>query len=290
MRIILALLIFLSSNVFARDYIRIVGSSTVYPFITVVAEKFGKISRRTPIVEATGTGGGFNIVCSGDNSLKYPDAIVASRSIRPSEAALCKKHNIRLKEIKLGYDGIIIAHSLKNSLRNLTEQQLYLAIAKKVPLNGEMVDNFYYNWKQIDPKFPDDKIEIYGPATTSGTRDVLTEFVLERFDQRDIREDGFYIAMPEDYNLVIQKLIRNKKALGVISYSFLKENPKIRPLAINGFLPTQDNIIDNQYPFARPLFIYINMKHSKKLPSINKFIAEIERAKKSYLEEVGLIN
>lgn len=290
MRAVLILLLLLSSNALARDYIRVVGSSTVYPFITVVAEKFGKSSGRTPIIEATGTGGGFNILCSGDNSFKYPDAIVASRPIKSSETALCKKHNIRLKEISLGYDGIVIARSLENSLRNITQQQLYLAIAKKVPLNGEMVDNFYYTWQQIDPSFPNDKIEIYGPATTSGTRDVLTELMLEKFDQREIREDGVYIAMPEDYNLVIQKLIRNKKAIGIISYSFLKENPKIAPLAINGFLPTQDNIIDNQYPLARPLFIYVNPKHAKRLPTLAKFITEIEKAKKSYLKEFGLIN
>ncbi len=318
MRIALILLLCLlfngSANAFqhARDQLRIVGSSTLYPFITIAAEKFGKISGHTPVVEATGTGGGFRLLCSG-NSLHYPDIVNASRPIKPSELALCKKNSVNhLKEITIGYDGIVVAESIDGALTNLNQQQLFLALAKKVPSKGEMIDNPYQRWQQIDSSLPDHKIEVYGPSFTSGTRDAFIELVMHEFCDASaemlaivpnkkerlavcsiLREDGNYIEMSENDNLIIQKLLHNNASLGIISFSLLSENPKIKPIAIDHILPTAISIINKKYPLARPLFLYINLDHLKQLPSLANFINEVTGSnaigKNGYLTQKGLL-
>ena len=293
--IIIALLF--SFNAQARSQLRIVGSSTLYPFVTIAAEKFGKASGHTPVVEATGTGGGFLFLCSG-NSLRYPDIVNASRAIKPSEQALCQKNNVlNIKEITLGYDGIVIAQSKGAKNLNLSKQELYLALAKKVNRDGKLVDNFYITWRDINPKLPKNKIEIYGPSFNSGTRDALIELVMHEFCESDeckeIREDGAYIEMPENDNLIIHKLLYNKKALGIMSFSLLNENTKIKPISIDNIIPTEISIIDEEYPLERPLFIYVNEDHIKLLPDLEKFITHLTSSNSigpnGYLTKKGLL-
>ena len=225
-----------TKNLIARDYIQIVGSSTVYPFVTTIAETFGNNSNfKTPVVEATGTGGGFKLFCSGIAN-NYPDISNASRAIKKSEINLCIKNNVgELIEIKLGYDGIVLANSNQSKQYNLTREHIFLALAQKVPQNGKLVPNFYQTWNQIDPKLPNFKIEIYGPPPTSGTRDAFVELVmesacttLEEFKKQYsdpkqlkkschiIRTDGKYIESGENDNLIIQNLIAIKMLLAYL--------------------------------------------------------------------------
>lgn len=290
-------LIFFSVIAQARQQVRIVGSSTLYPFVTISAERFGKLSGHTPVVEATGTGGGFHLFCSG-NSLNYPDIVNASRKIKESEKSLCNKNGIRnIEQIIIGYDGIVISQSLDAKKIKLTKKELFLALAKKIPINNQLIENKYTNWKEINSNLPDIKIEIYGPSFTSGTREALIELVMNDFcnstECKEIREDGHYIEMPENDNMIIHKLIYNKKALGIISFSLLKENNKIRALPIDGIKPTKTSIIDSNYPLSRPLFIYVNKDHIKSLPSIKDFINELTSISaigpKGYLTQKGLI-
>ncbi len=299
MRIILIIpLLFFSFLAQAsREQLRIVGSSTLYPFITITAERFGKLSGHTPVVEATGTGGGLHLFCSG-NSLKYPDIVNASREIKPSEQTLCKKNGVsNIKEIMIGYDGIVIAESIEATNLNFSKKELFLALAKKIPQNGKLVDNFYRTWKEINPKLPDTKIEVYGPSFTSGTRDAFIELVMHDFCNspgcKEIREDGAYIEMPENDNLIIHKLLRNKQALGIISFSLLAENSKIKAATIHNILPTKESIINEKYPLARPLFIYVNEDHLKLLPSLAEFITELTSSRSlgpnGYLTQKGLL-
>ena len=307
------ILLFSSYSCLAREQLRIVGSATLYPFITIVAEKFGKISGHTPVVESTGTGGGFRLFCSG-SSLNYPDIVNASRVMKPSEKALCKKNSVNnIKKITIGYDGIVIAQSSESQEMNLTNELLFLALAKKVPVNGEMVDNPYKTWKDINSNLPNHKIEIYGPSSTSGTRDAFIELAMQKFckssnkinkiitDKKTrlatcsaIREDGYYIEMPENYNLIIKKLIANKYALGVLSMMLLEDDPQIRAAKISNVSPDKASIINGEYPLVRPLFLYINMDHVKKIPSLAGFVNyltdPIVLGPEGYLTKKGLIS
>ena len=285
------ILLFISVTAQGREQIRIVGSSTLYPFITIAAEKFGKNSGHTPVVEATGTGGGFHLFCSG-NSLHYPDIVNASRKIKPSEERLCKKNNVNnLQEILIGYDAVIMAQGKEGLDLKLTQEELFLALAKKIPHNGKIIPNFYQTWQEINPSLPNSKIEVYGPSFTSGTRDSFVELVMNGFckssakmnqlipDKKEllaacsvIREDGAYIEMPENDNLIIHKLLHNKFALGIVSFSLLAENSKIKALPLNDIIPSKNSIITGEYLISRPLFIYVNKDHLKALPSLNGFV------------------
>lgn len=306
------LLLFLSISASAREQLRIVGSATLYPFVTIAAEKFGKISGHTPVVEATGTGGGFRLLCSG-NSLNYPDIVNASRPMKQSEEMFCKKNQVKhLQKIILGYDGIVIAQSAKAKNMDLSPRQLFLSIAKQVPHNGEMIDNPYKTWKEIDPSLPNYRIEIYGPSFTSGTRDAFIELVMHKFcdsseeilqiipDERmrlaacsEFREDGHYIDMSENYNLIIQKLLNNTKAVGVLSFSLLEENSKIKAARILHISPSKSSITSGEYSLARPLFLYVNLDHKKSLPDLGEFIKYITSplvlGKDGYLTQKGLL-
>lgn len=295
--IIFIIFISISTQASPREQIRIVGSSTLYPFITISAERFGKISGHTPVVEANGTGGGFHLFCSG-NSLKYPDIVNASRKMKKNEKNLCNKNGVNnIEEIIIGYDGIVISQSLGAKRINLNKKELFLALAKKIPVNQQLIPNKYTTWKEINNNLPDIKIEIYGPSFTSGTREALIELVMNDFcnhpECKEIREDGYYIEMPENDNMIIHKLIYNKKALGIISFSLLKENNKIKSLSIDGRHPTKISIIKNNYPLSRPLFIYVNKDHINYLPSIQYFVNELTNVKaigpRGYLTQKGLI-
>lgn len=298
MKYIISFLLFLLSiSAYAREQIRIVGSSTLYPFITISSERFGKNSGLTPVVEATGTGGGFHLFCSG-KSLHYPDIVNASRKMKESEKLFCKKNGIvNIRELVIGYDGIVLAMSQGGKINNLTKKELFLALAKKIPSDNDLINNPYTTWKQINPRFPNTKIEIYGPSFTSGTREALIELVMNEFCNkpgcREIREDDHYIDMPENDNVIIHKLSYNKKAVGIISYSLLKENSNTKGIKIDGFLPTKMNIINEQYPLSRALFIYVNNDHIKYIPKIENFIQEIINENtigpQGYLTKKGLI-
>lgn len=282
-----------------RDYISIVGSSTVYPFTTTVAEQFGKGGKfKTPKVESSGTGGGIKLFCDGVGA-QYPDIANASRAIKPSEVDACAKAGVKdIIEVKIGFDGISIANSKKSPLFKLSRRDLYLALAKTVPdpdNTQSLIANPYKTWNQVNKSLPADKIEVLGPPPTSGTRDAFAELVMDagcstfanikalkdtdeaRFKKvcQSVREDGAYIEAGENDNLIVQKLGANPKALGVFGYSFLDANiSQIQGSVIDGVPPTFENIASGRYPVSRPLFFYVKKAHIGVIPGINEFLAE----------------
>ncbi len=304
----------------ARDQIRIVGSSTVYPFTTAVAEQFGKASGgKTPVVESTGTGGGMKIFCEGVGEDKA-DATNASRRIKKSEFELCQKNGVTdIVELKVGIDGLTIAQSKEGPAVKLTRKQIFQALAEKVPNDkGELVANPNKNWSDIDPSLPNVKIEVLGPPPTSGTRDSFHELFMEKggeeFDVlkkmkadddanktknfegvwKSIRKDGAYVEAGENDNVIVQKLEANKNAFGIFGYSFLEENTaKIKGVAIEGVDPTYENISGGKYKGARDLFVYVKKQHVGVIPGLDKFVAEYASEKAlgddGYLAAKGLV-
>jgi phosphate transport system substrate-binding protein len=302
----------------ARDYISIVGSSTVYPFTTTVAEQFGKANAnfKTPKVESTGTGGGFKLFCGGVG-VQHPDVSNASRAIKKSEIETCAKNGVTdIVEINIGFDGIVVASSKKTKPMPLTIKDLWLALAKEVPEpgTGKLVANPFKTWQDVNPELPANKIEVLGPPPTSGTRDAFVELVmdhgckefatikeLEKTDEKKakavcqtVREDGVFIEAGENDNLIVQKLVANPNALGIFGFSFLEENlDKIQGETINGVTPNFENIADGKYPVSRPLFIYVKKAHVGVIPGIKEFIAEFTSEKavgeEGYLNKKGLI-
>ncbi len=299
----------------SRDYISIVGSSTVYPFATVVAEQFGKTtSFKTPKIESTGSGGGLKLFCAGVG-VEHPDITNASRRIKKSEQETCAKNGVsEVVEVKIGYDGIAIAQSKAAEALNLTRNDLFLALAKNVPNEkGEWVANPYTTWKDVNSSLPAVKIEVLGPPPTSGTRDAFVELVMEhaceateagkaiksdkaKFKEMcfTVREDGAYIEAGENDNLIVQKLEANPKAVGIFGYSFLDQNAdKIAGAKVDGIAPTFEAIADGSYPVSRPLFFYVKKAHVDTIPGIKEYIAEFTSEKAwgdtGYLADKGLI-
>ena len=302
----------------ARDYISIVGSSTVYPFTTAVAEQFGKTNAnfKTPKVESTGTGGGFKLFCGGVG-VQHADVSNASRAIKKSEIEDCAKNGVtEIIEIKIGFDGIVVASSKKNQPMPLTIKDLWLALAKEVPdpTTGKLVKNTFQTWKDVNPNLPAHKIEVLGPPPTSGTRDAFVELVMDHgcqeFDAikalaksdekqakaacQTVREDGAFIEAGENDNLIVNKLVANPNALGIFGYSFLEENlDKIQGETIGGIAPTFETIADGTYPVSRPLFVYVKKAHVGVIPGLKEFIAEFTSEKAvgddGYLGRKGLI-
>ena len=299
----------------ARDQIRIVGSSTLYPFATVVAEKFGISTKfKTPVVESTGSGGGLKIFCQGIGP-RYVDITNSSRRIKSKEIKKCAENGITdITEVKVGYDGIVIANSKSSEQMNLDRKHIWLAIGKNIMINGKIIQNPHKTWKDVDPSLPDIKIEILGPPPTSGTRDAFVELALQggckkfasvkkikKTDKkafkklcRTIREDGAYIEAGENDNLIVAKLDQNPKALGVFGYSFLNQNKdKLQGSIIEGNTPTFENISSGKYPVSRSLYFYIKNAHVGKIPGMNEYIAEFTSEKAfgtgGYLQEKGLI-
>ena len=302
----------------ARDSISIVGSSTVYPFATVVAEQFGKGSNfKTPKIESTGTGGGFKLFCGGVG-VNFPDISNASRAIKDSEKETCAKNGVTdIIELKIGYDGIAVANTKSAPQMKLTRKEIFMALAKDVPdpaNDGKLIPNPYKTWKEINPELPDTAIEVLGPPPTSGTRDAFTEMVLvagaEEFDfikkmakedkdmfkkvSETIREDGAYIEAGENDNLIVQKLQANPKALGIFGFSFLDQNADaVQGSLIEGEAPTFENISAGKYAVSRPLFIYIKKAHIGVIPGIKEFITEFSSEKawgdEGYLADKGMI-
>ncbi len=298
----------------ARDQIFIVGSSTVYPFVTVVAEEFGNKTRySTPIVETNGTGGGFKQFCEGVGE-KHPDLSNASRAIKKTERELCAKNGVTdITELKIGYDGIVLANSKEASRYNLTKEQIFLALAEKIPADGKLVANPHQKWSDVDPSLPDSKIEVYGPPTTSGTRDAFVELVMEPAcenlpafktaypDKKErgkacqlIRRDGHYIDSGEDDNVIISKLRNNPEALGIFGFSYLDQNRNaIQGSVIENVEPAFENIADGSYGVARSLYVYAKDAHLDTVKGMSEFIGELVSSgalgEYGYLSEKGLI-
>ncbi len=299
----------------ARDQIRIVGSSTVYPFTTAVAEQFGKSAAKTPVVESTGTGGGMKLFCAGVGA-EHPDLSNASRAIKKSEFEMCQKNGVTdIIEIKVGFDGITFSHSKRASDVALTKKQIFLALAKEVPgADGKLVANPYKMWSDIDASLPARKIEVLGPPPTSGTRDAFVELVMEpgaeEFESlkmlaRDdknafkkvfgtMREDGAFVEAGENDNLIVQKLEANPDAFGIFGYSFLEENQdKIKGASVDGVAPSFEAIASGEYKVSRPLFIYAKKQHIGVIPGLQEFMDEYvsdnAMGEDGYLPAKGLI-
>jgi phosphate transport system substrate-binding protein len=302
----------------ARDFINVVGSSTVYPFTTTVAEQFGRQGKfKTPKVESTGTGGGIKLFCNGVG-VQHPDVANASRRMNASEFETCRKNGVTdIVEIKIGFDGLTVSENKKGPAFPLTRKQVYLALAKQIPDPANptaLINNPYATWKDVDPALPAIKIEVLGPPPTSGTRDSFHELYMEsgcrsyswintlrsmdekRFKRicHTLREDGAYVEAGENDNLIVQKLEANPNALGIFGFSFLEENlDKLKGLKIDGVEPTFETIASGKFPAARPLFIYVKKAHIGVIPGLAEFMAEYVSDKalgeEGYLSERGLV-
>ena len=307
-----------SSSAFARDQIQIVGSSTVYPFATVVAERFGKTSGfKTPVIESTGSGGGLKLFCKGLGT-EHPDITNASRRIKAKEVKNCSKNGVTdITEIKVGFDGIAMANAKSGPMLELSLKDVYLALAKDVPADPEgntVKPNPYKMWNEVNPALPAAPIVVIGPPPTSGTRDAFNELAIERGCKkfpgrkalkkkdkklyksqcRSVREDGPYVEAGENDNLIIEKLVANPGALGVFGYSFLDQNrDKVRAAKIDGVLPEFEAISSGEYPVSRSLFFYIKNAHAAVIPGIKQYVAEFTNTKAigndGYLASKGLI-
>lgn len=281
----------------ARDQIRAVGSSTVYPFASAAAEQFGQGGKfKTPIIESTGTGGGFKLFCSGVGE-DTPDISDASRPITDSEKENCKKNGVsKVVEVPIGYDGIVIANTKTAPHFDLNKKQVFMALARQLPgKDGKLAPNPYKKWSEIDSRLPAQEISVYGPPPTSGTRDAFTELAMEEGckafpefakaypDEKErkktcglLREDGGYVEAGEDDNMIVQKLVSNKGALGIFGYSFLEENAgKVQGSNIDGVAPTMENIESDKYKLSRSLYVYVKGDHVGKIPGIAEFVNEI---------------
>jgi len=299
----------------SRDYIQIVGSSTVYPFTTVVAEQFGKTTRfKTPKVESTGSGGGLKLFCAGVG-VEHPDMTNSSRRIKKTEVERCGKNGVKeIVELKVGYDGIAVANSKKSKPLALTPRDLYLALAKDVPANADgskRRPNPNKTWKDVNSKLPALKIEVLGPPPTSGTRDAFVELVMDagckkfaairKMEKkmrkavcRGMREDGVFVEAGENDNLIVQKLDANPDAFGIFGFSFLDQNTdKLQGASINGVKPEFEAIADGSYPVSRPLYLYIKKAHLDVIAGMREFLAEYTSEKAwgddGYLSDKGLI-
>lgn len=314
---IMGLVMFASAGM-ARE-IKIVGSSTVFPYTQAVAEEFAQKGGSAPTVESTGTGGGMKIFCTGIGE-KYPDITGASRAMKPSEYALCQKNGVTdVTEVLLGYDGLSIANSRKGKKFNVTKAHLYQALAAEVPVDGKLVKNPYKKWSDIDKSLPDINIVAYGPPPTSGTRDAFVELAMQKgcktlpyfkaqkksLDKgafkkvlkttcSSMRQDGPFIEAGENDNLIVQRLVADPNAVGIFGYSFLFENQdKLQALQVAGVDPSMETIGDGSYGISRPLFIYIKNAHRKVIKGMNDFIKEYASdaamGEGGYLSERGLV-
>jgi phosphate transport system substrate-binding protein len=311
----LTLLSISAQSAAARDQIHIVGSSTVFPFSTTVAERFGRATGfKTPVVESTGSGGGLKLFCQGIGETT-PDVTNASRRIKASEVELCASNGVaEIIEVKIGFDGIVLANSKAAARVKLTLEQIFLALAKEIPVDGKLVDNPYVKWSDIDPSLPDRRIEVLGPPPTSGTRDAFVEVAMEGGARRiplleslrstdkaefkriahSIREDGAYVEAGENDNLIIQKLEANPTAIGIFGFSFLDQNgDRIQGSIVDGAEPTFEHIAEGDYAISRSLYFYVKKAHMDRVPGLPEFIAEFtsDRAsgEEGYLADRGLI-
>ncbi|WP_106640164.1 substrate-binding domain-containing protein [Allosphingosinicella vermicomposti] len=294
----------------ARSQIRIVGSSTVYPFTKAVAERFAQLNPqfKAPILESTGTGAGLKLFCAGVGA-QHPDVANASRRIKASELADCQKNGVnQVVEVQVGIDGLALIEANNAAPLQLSLEDVYKALAA----NPYGKPNTTKTWRDVNPALPAVAIQVYGPPPTSGTRDALAEMILEKgcaqnaemkaLKQSDedkykdvctkVREDGAFIEAGENDNLLVQKVSANPGAIGVMGYSFLEENKdKVRGISLGGIMPTTATISSFEYPGARPLYIYVKGEHVNAIPGIKEFLAEFAKAwvPGGYLAQHGLI-
>ena len=308
----------LSFEAVARDSVSVVGSSTVYPFASVVAERFGRSSKfKTPKIESTGSGGGLKLFCRGVGA-NTPDITNASRRIKSSEVERCAKNGVsKITEVKIGFDGIVLANAKSAPQMKLTLKQLFLALAKDVPANADgsqLKPNPYKMWSDIDASLPKKKIEVLGPPPTSGTRDAFVELAMEggckkfsaikgmkKKDKKKykavchgIREDGAFVEAGENDVLIIQKLVANPNAFGIFGFSFLDSNAdKVQGSVVNGTAPEFDSIASGKYPVSRSMFFYVKNAHVGVVPGIKEYVSEFTADKAwgpdGYLADKGLI-
>lgn len=301
----------------ARELLKIVGSSTVYPFSSAVAEELGATTKHpTPVVESTGSGGGAKLFCAS-NGANSPDITNASRRMKTKEFKTCAKNGVTdITEAIIGFDGIVFAQSKSNKPFSISKKQLLLAVAKEVPnkTGDKLIANPYKNWSQIDSSLPNREIIIYGPPKSSGTRDAFEDMILKAQTKKMkvytdlfkktgnktykkyklIRTDGIYVPSGENDNLIVAKLSKNKAAFGIFGFSFLTENEnKVQGAKIDGVYPTATTISSGNYPISRSLFFYIKNSHSKNVPSLDKyvkmFMSEDMIGPDGILSEIGLI-
>jgi len=299
-----------------RDYISVVGSSTVYPFAIVVAEQFGRKNRnfKTPKIEPLGTGGGIKAFCGGVG-VQFPDIANASRRITAAEVADCNKNGVtQIAEVKIGYDGIVLANAKTSPHYQVSLRDVYLALAKEIPDPSgaqKLVPNTHTKWSDVNPALPNDEISVLGPPTTSGTRDAFNELVMEggcktfawvaalpRAEYLEachmLRDDGHYIDTGENDNLIVQKLTASPRQLGIFGYSFLEQNEdKVQGAHVNGVAPDFDSIAEGKYPVSRPLYFYVKKQHVGSVPGIREYVTEFMSdaavGENGYLADRGLI-
>lgn len=299
----------------ARDQIQIVGSSTVFPFSTKVAEEFGRSTKfKTPVVESTGSGGGMKLFCSGVG-MEHPDITNASRRIKSKEFKKCTENGVTITEVKVGYDGIVLGNAKSGPEFFLTTKDIFLALAKEIPDGkGGLIANPNKTWADVNKDLPATKIEVLGPPPTSGTRDAFVELAMEKGAKKfpelkalkksdksafkvvahSIREDGAFIEAGENDNLIVQKLVANPNAVGIFGFSFLDQNAdKIKGAIVEGNMPSFERIANGDYPISRSLFFYVKKEHVGKVPGIAEFVDAFTNedawGTDGYLVDKGLI-
>jgi phosphate transport system substrate-binding protein len=297
---------------YSRDQLMIVGSSTVFPYTQAVAEQYTQMSGNpAPVVESTGTGGGFKVFCGGIG-LNFADITGASRAIKDSEVELCNQNGVTdVKEVLIGYDGLSIASAIGGIEIELTKQHIFQALASEVVVDGVIVANPYKMWNEIDASLPELPITVFGPPPTSGTRDAFVELVMHEgcaafpeiealADDRKkevcdrMRQDGPFVEAGENDNLIVQRLLADTNTLGIFGYSFLYENSDtLKGISVDGVFPAPETIADGSYSVSRPLYIYIKNAHLNIIPGMNEFIKEYLSdaaiGPAGYLLERGLI-
>ncbi len=302
----------------SNDEIRVVGSSTVYPFSTKVAQEYKNKTGQNVVVEATGSGGGHKLFCEGINP-SSPNMTNSSRRQKKSEFDRCAENGVTdIVEVKIGFDGIVLSNALDATALNLTSKQVFQAFAKQVPVSDTdctLQDNPYNTWADIDPSLPNTTIEAYGPPPTSGTRDAFVEVAMEggakkyaclsdlrskdknafKAVSHTIREDGKWIDSGENDNAIVQTLVNTPSAMGIFGYSFLDQNAdKIKGANVDGIEPTFENIAGGDYAISRSLFFYIKKAHIAANPGIKEFALEFTSEESwgpgGYLEEIGLVH
>ncbi|TQR34628.1 phosphate-binding protein [Campylobacter sp. MIT 99-7217] len=289
----------LSSALLSAADLKIAGSSTVYPFTSFVAEEYAAIYKsRTPVVESIGTGGGFKVFCEGKTDISN-----ASRTIKSSEFEVCQKNGVKdIVGVMIGYDGIVLAQNKTNAPLSISLEQLFLALAKQIPQNGKLVENPYKKWSDIDKNLPNRKIVIYGPPSSSGTRDSIEELVLSKVSSKfkeygeqagkykTIRQDAAYIPSGENDNLIVSKLVADKEAFGLFGYGFLASNKdKINAAKIDNIEASEANISSLKYELSRSLYIYVNTKNQDALKFAKLYMSDDLAASGGELERIGLV-
>ncbi|MFH1915481.1 MAG: PstS family phosphate ABC transporter substrate-binding protein [Pseudomonadota bacterium] len=309
----IAVITFGAGMAHARDQIKIVGSSTVFPFSSYVAEEYGATTQfKSPVVESTGSGGGFKLFIQGAG-MDTPDITNASRRMKTSEWEAAQAAGVtEITEVLIGYDGIVVAQNVTNPDFSLTLDELALATMEMVPVDGKLVKNPYKTWDQINPALPKRKIVFYGPPSSSGTRDAFIEMVIGPFGKANgalydaispkgkgenygvIRQDGIYVPAGENDNLIVQKLTKDMDAFGIFGYSFLGENSdRIKGAKINGVEAAPKALGDGSYPISRSLFFYIKKAHLDKVPGMKEyvelFMSEKMIGTNGLLKRIGLV-